>query len=362
MSFFIIALLSSTIIIWVFQAVNYLDIMIEDGRDYIVYVKFSLLNFPKILTRLMPFVLFFSLFYITLKYENNNQLIIFWNFGVHKIDLTNFVVKVSIVLMLVQITLLSIIVPKSQDLARNYIRNSDVNFFENFIKPQKFNDTIRGVTIFTEKKDENGNLYNLYLKKEIDNSKFQITYAKKGEFKEFNKIPVLVLYDGETIKGGNEGITNFKFSKSDFSLNNFETNTTTYIKTQELTTIKLFNCIYSIYFTKLKKPDLSIENCTIKNKKKILEEFYKRIFVPLYIPLLVLITFLLMLSSKENSDYSKLKVFTFLFGFFFIIFSETTVKLISDNLYNNIYIIIIPILSFLILYVILFKKLNFKFK
>ena len=77
MSFFIIALLSSTIIIWVFQAVNYLDIMIEDGRDYIVYVKFSLLNFPKILTRLMPFVLFFSLFYVTLKYENNNQLIIF---------------------------------------------------------------------------------------------------------------------------------------------------------------------------------------------------------------------------------------------------------------------------------------------
>ena len=206
MSFFVIALLSSTIIIWVFQAVNFLDIMIEDGRDYIVYVKFSLLNFPKILTRLMPFVLFFSLFYITLKYENNNQLIIFWNFGVHKIDLTNFVIKVSIVLMLIQITLLSIIVPKSQDLARNYIRNSDVNFFENFIKPQKFNDTIRGVTIFTEKKDENGNLYNLYLKKEIDNSKFQITYAKKGEFKEFNKIPVLVLYDGETIKGGNEGL------------------------------------------------------------------------------------------------------------------------------------------------------------
>ena len=47
MSFFLIALLASTIIIWVFQAVNFLDIMIEDGRDYIVYVNFSLLNFPK---------------------------------------------------------------------------------------------------------------------------------------------------------------------------------------------------------------------------------------------------------------------------------------------------------------------------
>ena len=361
-SFFIIALLSSSVIIWVFQAVNYLDIMIEDGRDYIVYIKFSLLNFPKILTRLMPFVLFFSLFYVTTKYENNNQLIIFWNFGIHKIDLTNFIIKVSLILMLFQITLLSLIVPKSQDLARNYIRNSNVNFFENFIKPQKFNDTIRGVTIYTEKKDKNGNLYNLYLKKEVENNQFQITYAKKGVFKEFNKIPVLILYDGETIKGGNEGIANFKFSKSDFPLNNFETNTTTYIKTQELSTLKLFNCINSIYLSKLKKPDSSIENCTIQNSKKILEEFYKRIFVPFYIPLLVLITFLLMLSSKENSDYNKLKIFTFLFGFFFIIFAETTVKLISDNLYENLYIIIIPFISFLFLYVLLFRKLNFKLK
>ena len=360
LSFFIIALLSSSVIIWVFQAVNYLDIMIEDGRDYIVYIKFSLLNFPKILTRLMPFVLFFSLFYITTKYENNNQLIIFWNFGVHKIELTNFLIKVSFILMIIQIFLLSIIVPKSQDLARNYIRNSDVNFFENFIKPQKFNDTIRGVTIYTEKKDENGNLFNLYLKKEDNNNQFQITYAKKGVFKEFNKTPVLVLYDGETIKGSDKGITNFKFSKSDFPLNNFETNTTTYIKTQELSTIKLFSCINSIYLSKLKKPDTTIENCTIQNSKKILEEFYKRIFIPFYIPLLVLITFLLMLSSKENSNYNKLKIFTFLFGFFFIIFSETTVKFISNKFYENIYIAIIPFLIFLLLYSLLFKKLNIK--
>ena len=360
LSFFIIALLSSSVIIWVFQAVNYLDIMIEDGRDYIVYIKFSLLNFPKILTRLMPFVLFFSLFYITTKYENNNQLIIFWNFGVHKIELTNFIIKVSFILMIIQIFLLSIIVPKSQDLARNYIRNSNVNFFENFIKPQKFNDTIRGVTIYTEKKDENGNLFNLYLKKEDNNNQFQITYAKKGVFKEFNKTPVLVLYDGETIKGSDEGITNFKFSKSDFPLNNFETNTTTYIKTQELSTIKLFSCINSIYLSKLKKPDTTIENCTIQNSKKILEEFYKRIFIPFYIPLLVLITFLLMLSSKENSNYNKLKIFTFLFGFFFIIFSETTVKFISNKFYENIYIAIIPFLIFLLLYSLLFKKLNIK--
>ena len=55
---FLLALISTGIVIWVFQAVNYLDIMIEDGRDYIVYINFSLLNFPKIISKIFPFVLF----------------------------------------------------------------------------------------------------------------------------------------------------------------------------------------------------------------------------------------------------------------------------------------------------------------
>ena len=90
MTFFIIALVSASVIIWVFQAVNFLDIMIEDGRDFLVYIKFSLLNFPKIFSKLLPFVLFFSLFYITGRYEKNNELMIFWNFGVNKIQIINF--------------------------------------------------------------------------------------------------------------------------------------------------------------------------------------------------------------------------------------------------------------------------------
>ena len=210
LSFFFITLFSVSIIIWVFQAVNYLDIMIEDGRDYLIYIKYSLLNFPKTFSKLFPFILFFSLFYVTIKYENNNELIIFWNFGVNKIQIVNFIFKVSLLLFVIQLTLSSLIVPKSQELAKSYIRTSNVNFLGNFIKSQKFNDTIKDITIYTDKKDDNGNLYNLYLKKRIDKDSFQITYAKKGVFREINKRPILVLYDGETISAKNNKITNFQ--------------------------------------------------------------------------------------------------------------------------------------------------------
>ncbi len=100
LTFFLIALFSSSLIIWVFQAVNFLDIMIEDGRDYLVYINYSLLNFPKIITKVLPFVFFFSFFYVITKYELNNELMIFWNFGVKKIQLINFLFKFSIILSL----------------------------------------------------------------------------------------------------------------------------------------------------------------------------------------------------------------------------------------------------------------------
>tara|TARA_B100001173_G_scaffold304512_1_gene308639 strand:- start:23 stop:1147 length:1125 start_codon:yes stop_codon:yes gene_type:complete len=358
-SFFLIALLGSSIVVWVFQAVNYLDIMIEDGRDYTIYINYSLLNFPKILSKLFPFVLFFSIFHITTKIENNNELIILWNFGVNKIELINFIFKFSLLLMIVQLVLSSLIIPKSQDMARSFLRTSTVNFFGNFIKPQRFNDTIKNVTIYSEKKDSEGNLYNLYLKKQLDENNFQITYAKKGIFKEFNKMPVLVLYEGATITAKNDKITNFSFSKSDFALKNFKSNATTYKKTQELSSFKLLKCLH-ILESKKEKKEIKIENCSKKNLKNIYKELYKRFLIPFYIPLLVLIPFLLILSSKENLNYSKLKTITFSTGLIFIIFSETTIKLISTTHFENITISLMPFLSLIFLYLFFFKKTNFK--
>ena len=360
LTFAFFALISTSLVIWVFQAVNYLDIMIEDGRDYVVYLKFSLLNFPKIISKILPFILFFSIFYVTIKYELNNELIIFWNFGVHKMQIINFIFLVSIFLMFLQIFLASFIVPVTQDSARSFLRSSSVNFYENFIKPQKFNDTIRGVTIYSEGKNTDGKLQNLYIKRELENNEYQITYAKSGEFKEISNTPVLVLYNGATITTKNKDHSNISFSKSDFVLSNIETNTTTYIKTQEISSNKLIKCI--LIFYKSNKFATDVENCSSKNFYNILKEFYKRFIIPIYIIILSLIPFFLILLSKESQNYNRIRLFTFLVGFAVIIFSETTIKFISSSIIQNIILSIIPIFLFFLIYIFFYFKFKMKFK
>ncbi len=363
MSFFLIALISTSVIVWVFQAVNFLDIMIEDGRDYLIYINYSLLNFPKTFSKLFPFILFFSIYYVTTKIELNNELIILWNFGINKIQLINFIFKASLILLLIQLIFTSILVPKTQELARAFLRTSEVNVYGNFIKPQKFNDTIKGLTIYSEKKDEEGNLYNLYLKKEINKNEFKITYARKGFFKKINDVPILVLLDGTTISGSDDEITNFSFSKSDFSLKNLETNTTTYPKNQEIPSLKLITCIKNIKNLKnniLNNEIKKIKNCDIQNIENLFKEFYKRFIIPIYIPLLSIVPFLLILSSKEKSNYMTYRMFTFILGLIIIIFSETTIRFVSKEFLQNLSLLFFPIILNLILYISFIKKFNSK--
>ena len=359
--FFSIALFFTGIIIWIFQAVNFLDIMIEDGRDYLIYIKFTLLIFPKIITKVLPFIFFISFLYIITKYEIENELIIFWNFGVNKISLINFFFKFSILLTILQIILSSIIVPATQDQARSFLRKSNIDFFENFIKPRKFNDTIKDLTIYSDKRDENNNFTEIYIKKGNSYNNFQITYAKKGNFKQIGDKQIFELFNGETIRVFNNKITNFRFAKSNLNLSDLESNTTTYKKTQEVSTINLINCYKNIY--NKKNVDLSkkinIENCRSENLSNILKEFHKRIIIPFYIPVLMLISLLLIIKSKENINYLRYRLLIFVMGLLTIIISEMTLRFVNENFLNNLIISIVPFSLIIILYLLFYYKFTF---
>ena len=125
--FFIITSLSLTLIVWVIQSVNYLDFVSEDGHSFKVYFMYSLLSLPKIFSKLILFVFFISVFFTISKYEENNEILIFWNYGIKKTEFVNKIIKFSLVYCLISIVLSFFIVPKTQDLARSFLRTSSVN-------------------------------------------------------------------------------------------------------------------------------------------------------------------------------------------------------------------------------------------
>ena len=363
LKFFLLTILGVSTIVWVFQAVNYLDIMVEDGRNYFVYFNYTILIFPKIISKIYPFALFLSFYYVLSKYEKNNELLIFWNHGISQLQIINFFLKASFALMIIQILLLTFLVPKTQDMARSILRNSNINFYDNFLKPKKFNDVIKNVTMYTEKKKSDGSLENIYIKKFSNVNEFEILLARTGVIKNKNNKQVLTLFNGQNIKSKNNNIDSFTFSEFDFNLSSLQSNTTTYKKTQENSSISLISCFRNLNSDDKKNNQiLKIENCSIQNLSGISQELYKRMIIPLYIPTLVLAVLILIIISRGNLNYLKLKSLIFLLGIFIIVFSEMSLRFIVEDLNINLKIILIPIMTLIIFYSILRYILNFNLK
>ncbi len=350
--FSLIALIGISSIIWVFQAVNFLDIMIEDGRNYNIYLLYTLLNFPKIITKVLPFCIFFGFSYIFIKYEIKNELIIFWNHGIEKITLINFFLFFSLIILVFQILSLTILIPKSQEIARSILRTSDVDYFEGLIKPKKFNDNIKDLTIFAEGKNSEGEFINIYIKKKTTEDNFQVTFAKKGIFEQKGKDKILVLYDGQSLNNNNNKVTNFSFSKSDFGLGDMKSHLIVHKKIQEQPTTDLLNCIKNIYT----ESNINILNCEQGNPREVYKELFKRIIIPFYLPFLIMIAAINLLTSKENINYFKYRIIIFLSGVLTIIISESSLGFLNNIFLNNLIFMLLPIILVLTLYFILFYK------
>ena len=359
--FFILSSISIALIIWIIQAVNYLDFVSEDGHNFKVYFLYTILILPKIFSRILPFMFFISIFYIIIRYEEKNQLLIFWSNGIDKKQFLNIVLKFSLIFFLIQIFLTSIVVPETQNKARSYIRNSNIDFFPALIKPKKFIDTVEDLTIFANSKEDDGTIKNIILKDKSNKNSSQIIIAKSGKIVQSNNNKLLILNKGKIINTNNKGRTTiFNFTKTEFNLNKYSTKTTTFPKVQEQSTHKLFNCAQSILNENIKFLHSEKMHCSESYLKNIKQELLKRIFLPLYLPLMALVACFLVLKSKDSHEYANFKFKLFFIGIIFLIISEVSIRYAGLNNKNNLIFVLVPIILFFLLRQIFNNKLSFK--
>ena len=349
--FFLVGIISLSLIVWVIQAVNYLDFVSEDGHSFRVYFYYTLLSFPKIFSRLLLFIFFISIFYTILRYEEKNELLILWTNGIKKKQFLNFIIKISFLLILIQIILNAFIVPKSQDLARSYIRSSNIDYFPSLLKSKMFINAVENLTIFIEKKNDEGQLENIFLK-DGNEEVSQIILAKKGLLKRINKEYYLELYNGSIVDRNKNNTNLITFDQTKFNLSNFTTKTTIAPKIQEQSTGLLFKCLRKLYKFNIGFVERNL-NCNNDSIGMIKEELYKRLIVPFYLIIIGFVGGCLSLKSEIQNNFNKYKLFIFFIGIIFIVLSQILSQYSTELILKNISILIMPFLISLIFYLIL---------
>ena len=364
-NFFLVASFSITFIVWIIQAVNFLDLISDDGHSLKVYFTYVSLNLPKIFSKTIIFVYFISIYYVINKYNNSNELIVFWNNGIRKIKFINFILLFSILFLVLQLIFNLFIVPKSQDIGRAYIKASNIDFLPKLISEKKFINVVKNLTIFVEEYEEDGTLKKIYINEQMKNENSKIIVSESGKIIKKKQKYILRLFNGGITNISKNNTYTLNFSETDYDLSNFTTKTITATKVQELDSIEMFRCLKEIYLKKKINKNEVIDNpknaaCHTRTVKSISEELYKRFVIPFYTLIISLVAASLIIEPKSKY-FSKLhKLNIFLIGILVITISQLSLKFFLNSINITYLILFLPFFLVFLYYFVLLLFTKFK--
>jgi len=356
--YFTITLFTLAAIVWSVQAVNFLDLVTEDGHAFNVYFLYSLLTLSKVLTKLIPFSFLISATLTILKLEKDNELIILWTSGLNKIFIVNHLVYISLLVMFIQLIFTSAINPTLLNESRTLLKNSKLEFVSSMFKEKQFNDAVEGLTIFIEKKTGDQTYKNIFIRDEsaILSSVGTVSssiFAKSGYVSEDKKN--LILFDGNIQKLNSDGKINIiKFEKTYLNLAEISTKSISEPKMQETPTIQILRC--------LQNKNIVLHNCnpTKKTRMDTKIEINKRFGMPFYIPLLALICCFLLDSRRDRKIYNLNKYIYFFVGFIILVAAEISVRYSGISWNHTAMYYLIPAGVMPLLYFILIRKFKYE--
>ena len=364
-NFFLVASFSITFIVWIIQAVNFLDLISDDGHSLKVYFTYVSLNLPKIFSKTIIFVYFISIYYVINKYNNSNELIVFWNNGIRKIKFINFILLFSILFLVLQLIFNLFIVPKSQDIGRAYIKASNIDFLPKLISEKKFINVVKNLTIFVEEYEKDGTLKKIYINEQMNNENSKIIVSESGKIIKKKQKYILRLFNGGITNISKNNTYTLNFSETDYDLSNFTTKTITATKVQELNSIEMFRCLKEIDLKKRINKNEVIDNpknaaCHTRTVKSISEELYKRFVIPFYTLIISLVAASLIIEPKSKY-FSKLhKLNIFLIGILVITISQLSLKFFLNSINITYLILFLPFFLVFLYYFVLLLFTKFK--
>jgi len=333
-----LVLISFSLLIWIAQAAKNLNLITESGLSIKTYCFFIFLIYPKIISQLMIISFLIGVFFTILKLLETKEIEIYWLAGISKLNIAFTIFKISFFPTLLALFFYIYLVPYTNFKSREILANSEFSMINSLVKKNNFNSPLKKLTIYVNKNDNKGKLEKIFIFEE-----YKTIIAKSGRVININDKNYLELSDGFVHeKNQQQNITVVKFEKTIFDFTKYQTEVTKYIKLQERSTSWLL---------KKYKNDQ-------KQNKNILEEMHKRIFKPLFIPLIAFLCCFLLYTNNEKINLIKLKIFIFSLSTFLIIFIEILINFsVKNYLFQNIFYIL-PLTGALIVFYLLKNFLN----
>jgi lipopolysaccharide export system permease protein len=281
----LIVAFSLTSIVWLTQALRFVDFIVNRGVSVLTFLKLTALIVPSLLFVILPLTLFVAVIFIYNRLLGDSELVVLQAAGMSRLQLAKPALLVGVATTLfayfISCYALPVTYRQFKDM-QSFLRD---NYASLLLQEEVFNTPVEGLTVFVRERDAEGQLKGILVHDNSDQQRPVTMMAQRGQIQQTPKGPRFLLFQGNRQEVKDGRLSFLKFDSYSIDLSFYTTN----VETRERRPEELF--IPELFTRAASEPE---------KRPKYLAEAHQRLTWPLYNLGLALFAVVVMLTGQFN--------------------------------------------------------------
>ena len=203
---------SLTSIIWLTQALRFIDFIVNRGISIANFLELTLLLVPSLMLFVLPFALLCAVLFIYYRLMMDSELLVLSSAGLSRLQLAKPAVNAALVTTLITYFISFYLLPVSYHEFKDMQAFLRDNYASLLLQEEVFNSPVDGLTVFIRERDAGGTLHGIIVHDERDAGKPPVTMmAEEGRLMQTPQGPRFIMYRGnrQEVKDGKLSFLNF---------------------------------------------------------------------------------------------------------------------------------------------------------
>jgi len=278
--------ISLTSIVWLMQALRFIDYIVNQGVSILLFLKLTLLLLPSLVLTILPPAYFCALIFTYHKMRTDSELIVMQAMGLDRWKLTKPALRVGLWLVLIAYSISLYVQPMSMRAFRDlqsFLRN---NYVSILLQEGVFSSPVEGLTVFIRERHDDGTLEGILVHDSRKQGSDITMMADRGMLVQTPSGPRFLMEHGnrQEMKNGKLSLLNYDSYTLDISLYTKEAGTRT-------------RDVPELFLNELLSNDPNLSKQEISKRRS---EAHQRIIWPAYTITLTFLALAVMLSGQFN--------------------------------------------------------------
>jgi lipopolysaccharide export system permease protein len=177
---FLFFVLVFTGVIWLGQSLRVIDTVVSHGQSAMVFLEFTLLLLPTVLSIVLPVATFAATLYAMNRLFADSEIVVMLASGLSNTSLLRPVLAFSALVMFGVFALTLYAMPTSQRELKSRINEIKSDVAAAFLREGAFQSPVRGVTVYLRRMDRSGEMLGIFIHDERDNDQITTYTAERA--------------------------------------------------------------------------------------------------------------------------------------------------------------------------------------